>query len=81
MKAGYSDYFLFETVSYIDDDHKYLNEIAGIPTIDIIHLDPKSQNGSFFEHWHTSKDNMSVIDKQTLKAVGQTLMNVIYQEK
>jgi hypothetical protein len=81
VKAGYSDYFLFETVSYIDDDHKYINEIAGIPTIDIIHLDPKSQNGSFFEYWHTTGDNLSVIDKQTLKAVGQTLMNVIYQEK
>lgn len=80
-KAGYKKYFLYEPVGYIDDDHKYLNEIAGIPTINIIHLDPKSSNGSFFEYWHTTGDNLSVIDKQTLKVVGQTLLNLIYSEK
>jgi Zn-dependent M28 family amino/carboxypeptidase len=81
IKAGYSEYFLYEQVGYIDDDHKYINEIAGIPTIDIIQLDPESSNGSFFEYWHTTGDNLSVIDKQTLKVVGQTLLNVVYQEK
>jgi Zn-dependent M28 family amino/carboxypeptidase len=80
-KIGYSDYFVYEQVGYIDDDHKYVNEIAGIPTINIIHLDPKSSNGSFFEHWHTSGDKLNVIDKQTLKVVGKTLMTVIYNEK
>jgi len=80
-KAGFSEYFLYEQVGYIDDDHKYINEIAGIPTINIIHLDPKSSNGSFFEHWHTRGDKLEVIDKQTLKVVGKTLMTVIYNEK
>lgn len=80
-KIGFSDYFIYEQVGYIDDDHKYVNEIAGIPTINIIHLDPKSSNGSFFEHWHTSGDKLNVIDKQTLMVVGKTLMTVIYNEK
>ena len=31
-------------------------------------------------HWHTHADNMDVIDKATLKAVGQTLLQVIYEE-
>lgn len=79
-KIGFSEYFVYEQVGYIDDDHKYVNEIAGIPTINIIHLDPKSSNGSFFEHWHTSGDKLDVIDKQTLKVVGKTLMTVIYNE-
>jgi hypothetical protein len=35
----------------------------------------------FFEYWHTTKDDISIIDKQTLKAVGQTLLEVIYREK
>jgi glutaminyl-peptide cyclotransferase len=81
QRAGYSDYFIYEQVGYIDDDHKYINEIAKIPTIDIIHLDPESSNGSFFEYWHTTGDNLSVIDKQTLKVVGQTLLNVIFVEE
>jgi Zn-dependent M28 family amino/carboxypeptidase len=80
-RAGYAEYFLFEQVGYIDDDHKYINEIAKIPTINIIHLDPESSNSSFFEQWHTTADNMSVIDKQTLKVVGQTVLNVIFGEK
>jgi hypothetical protein len=80
-RLGYSAYFIFEQGGYIDDDHKYVNEIIKIPTINIIHLDPESSNRSFFDHWHTLGDTMDVIDKQTLKAVGQTLLYVIYHEK
>ena len=80
-RIGYSDYFIFEQTGYIEDDHKYINEIINIPTIDIIHLDAGSSNGSFFEYWHTVSDKMDVIDKETLKVVGQTLLTVIYEEK
>ena len=80
-RLGYSDYFLFDSAGYIDDDHKYVNEIAKIPTIDIIHLDTESSGSSFFKHWHTLGDTMDKIDKETLKAVGQTLLTVIFEEK
>lgn len=80
-RIGYTDYFFFDSAGYIDDDHKYVNEILGIPTIDIIHLDTESTGSSFFEHWHTLGDTMDKIDKETLKAVGQTLLTVIYEEK
>jgi hypothetical protein len=80
-RLGYSEYFLFEQGGYIDDDHKYVNEIIKIPTIDIIHLDSESSTSSFFEHWHTLGDTMDVIDKETLKVVGQTLLTVIFEEK
>lgn len=80
-RLGYTNYFLFESAGYIDDDHKYVNEIAKIPTIDIIHLDTESSGSSFFEHWHTLGDTMDKIDKETLKAVGQTLLTVIFEEK
>jgi Zn-dependent M28 family amino/carboxypeptidase len=80
-RAGYGTFFIFEKVGYIDDDHLSVNENAGIPTIDIIHLANNSSNGSFFEYWHTTKDNMDAIDKEVLKAVGQTLMTVIYEER
>ena len=77
-KLGYSDYFRYESNgAAITDDHVYVNTIANIPTFDIIALQP---NGNFSPHWHTQNDNMSVIDKRTLQAVGQTLMQVIYAQ-
>jgi hypothetical protein len=29
---------------------------------------------------HTHKDNMEIIDKGTLRAVGETVLQMIYQE-
>ena len=78
--AGYSSYFVDEEGGYITDDHLYVNEIAGIKCIDIINYDPESHNG-FGPYHHTMKDDMDWIDKETLKAVGQTVLNVIYNEK
>ncbi|MCK5079669.1 MAG: M28 family peptidase [Bacteroidales bacterium] len=78
---GYKKYFPGERGSYITDDHYYLNKIANIPTINIIHLDPESANGSFFEHWHTVSDNLESIDINTLKVVGTVVLNVVYREK
>jgi hypothetical protein len=76
--AGYSSYFPFEKGAGITDDHVFVNEIIKIPTIDIINLTPNSEK-SFATHWHTHDDNMSIIDKNTLKAVGETLLQVIYE--
>ena len=79
-RIGYSGYFYFENGIQITDDHYYINKIKNIPTIDIIHLDRTSQTG-FYRTWHTTNDNLSNIDKNTLKAVGQTLLTVIYEER
>jgi glutaminyl-peptide cyclotransferase len=76
-KAGFSSYFVYEEGGAITDDHVPVNEIIKIPTIDIIHLPAGSQTG-FPPHWHTHDDNMSVIDKTTLRAVGQTLLQYLY---
>jgi len=78
---GYDDYFLNDRGGYITDDHYYINKIINIPTINIIHLDKESVNGSFFQHWHTIDDNLEHIDKNTLGVVGNVLMNVVYLEK
>ncbi|MDD5571171.1 MAG: M28 family peptidase [Bacteroidales bacterium] len=74
---GYSGYFLYEGTGEITDDHYYINTIAKIPCIDIIQIDAE---GRFGDYWHTHDDNMKIIDKNTLKAVGQTLIEVIYRE-
>ena len=61
------------------DDHVAINKIAGIPTVDILHY--YTRTNEFFEHHHTITDDMNTIDKNTLKAVGQTLLEVIYNEE
>jgi hypothetical protein len=78
-KAGFSSYFpAIKSQGGVTDDHKYVNELAKIPTIDIIHLTDATRS-NFPAHWHTHNDNMDVIDKSTLKAVGQTLLQVLFE--
>ena len=79
-EIGYDEYFINELGNPINDDHIYMNTVAGIPTIDIIHLENESVNGSFYEHWHTLNDNLKQIDTATLKMVGTVVLNVIYNE-
>jgi Zn-dependent M28 family amino/carboxypeptidase len=79
-RIGYSDYFLYSKTGAITDDHVYINEYAKIPTIDIIHHDSSTPSG-FYKYWHTLKDDMDGINKNTLNAVGQTLLTVIFQEE
>jgi len=77
-RLGYSNYFLLEEGGYVTDDHVYVIRY-GIPSIDIIGSDRNSRSG-FGTHWHTHNDNLDIIDPNTLKAVGQTLLEVIYRE-
>jgi len=79
-KIGYGSYFLRTKGPPITDDHYYINKIANIPTINIIHLNTDSANGSFVEYWHTLKDDMSNISPETLQVVGEVVLNVVYNE-
>ncbi len=81
FSLGYGNLFVNKPGSPINDDHIPMNEIAGIPTINIIHLDPNSSNGTFFEQWHTINDNLETIDKETLRIVGNLVTHVIYHEQ
>lgn len=78
-KLGFGNYFLYKRTDGITDDHYYVNTITGIPSIDIIQHDPETSS-NFGKYWHTHDDNMDVIDRNTLKAVGQTVLQVLYNE-
>lgn len=78
QRIGYSKYFVYDDGGAITDDHIQVNQ-GGIPCIDVIGTDP--ENGSFPATWHTKADNMSNISKSTLKAVGQTMLEVIFTEQ
>ena len=77
---GYRPFFSNELGAVVSDDHVPMNQLAGIPTIDIIDLNPNSSNECFPEVWHTLNDNLEHIDKTTLGMVGDVLVHVVYEE-
>jgi len=78
IQIGHGDYFVDKRGGVVTDDHLYVNRIAEIPCIDIIDYD--DQRGGFNHTWHTQDDNIENIDKNTLKAVGEVLLAVIYEQ-
>ena len=73
-QLGYGSMFNNQQSYPITDDHYYVNYIAGIPCVDIIHYDIRNATG--FPHWwHTRNDDLSNISKQTLQAVGEVVMS------
>jgi glutaminyl-peptide cyclotransferase len=78
-EQGFSDFFINEEERQIIDDHVFVNEFRQTPTVDIIFLTKDSPTG-FGSHWHTHKDDINIINKTTLMAVGQTLVQVLFEE-
>ena len=75
---GHSDLFVNAQMGAITDDHVQLLQ-SGIPCIDVIASDVSGKG--FCSTWHTIDDNLQHIDKQTLKAVGETIAEVLWTEK
>ena len=82
-KTNNGNFFTDEITGHTIDDHRFVNELGGIPSICIVEYHTNfitmglSNYGAFH---HTHKDNMDVIDKKTLQAVGETVMHTIYTE-
>ena len=73
-QLGYGAMFSSQQSYPITDDHYYVNYIAGIPCVDIIHYDIRNATG--FPHWwHTRNDDLDNISKATLQAVGEVVMS------
>lgn len=78
-RSGNGSRFVNSVGGNIIDDHIQVNR-AGIPAIVIIeNNNPHTQ--SFNPTGHTQSDDMSNIDRATLETVGQTMLNLIYEEK
>lgn len=74
-KAGHGDMFPRNYGGAVTDDHVELIK-QGIPAIDIIDY---RVNEGFCPTWHTMADNIDNIDKESLRAVGETLLHFIYR--
>lgn len=78
-KLGYGHYFTQKSGGYITDDHLPVNQHERAPSVNIINLKNDTRTG-FAAHWHTHRDDTRNIDRNSLKAAGQTVMEVIYTE-
>lgn len=78
-KMGYGDLFQDFNAGAIADDHYYINAIGRIPMIDIINRPMKTESG-FGDYHHTHKDDIDIVDKRTLRVVGQVVTAVLYRE-
>ncbi len=71
-KLGWGAYFVNKDGSALVDDHVPIIKERKIPALDIVNYDNNRENG-FGEHWHTQGDNLNIISKETLRAVGETV--------
>ncbi len=76
-ELGFGAFFPFVPHSPIVDDHYFIAKKAGIPAVDVIHLNV--EKGGFFPHWHTRGDSPDKIDKTTLEVVGKTALTLVYR--
>jgi len=77
---GHNDKFVKAVGGSITDDHIYVMGLREFPMIDIIDFDNNKPNGGFGHYHHTQQDNMDVINKSTLRAVGETVLGVLKYE-
>lgn len=68
---GYEEYFINEPKHTILDDHVPFIEL-GIPAVDIIDIE--------YPYWHTSQDTLDKISPNSLKVVGETLLQWILMQ-
>ncbi len=77
-RLGYSHIFVPKTEGGVTDDHLFVNTIARIPMINIVHFEPGI--GYFGDFHHSQKDNLELINAEMLGIVGTTVLNTIYYE-
>lgn len=74
-RAGLADRFPRRLGGGVVDDHLFINR-AGIPCIDVIEsVNPAT--GTFNPTWHTVDDNLANIDRSSLRAAAQTLLEFL----
>ena len=77
-RAGYGSYFPKKQGGGVMDDHVPLCR-RGIPVADIVPYYPDCKQSGFGPTWHTLEDDLEHIDRNTLKAVGQTLVQLLVE--
>ena len=79
QNLGYSQFFTNTESPPTTDDHLYVNQLANIHCIDIVHYETSKMN--YASHHHTHADNLNVIDKNTLQMVGHVVLETVFSEQ
>lgn len=77
-ELGYGNLFINAKRGGITDDHVFVMRGTRIPTVDIISM-PNDPPRVFGTYHHTHDDNMDIIDKSILSAVGKVVATVVYR--
>jgi glutaminyl-peptide cyclotransferase len=73
-EMGYGDVFLDQSAGEIDDDHVPLIG-AGIPAVDVIDMEYGPDNA----YWHSPQDLPRNASRETLRAVGNVVAELLYR--
>lgn len=83
-RLGYGVLFRDEVTPQTIDDNYFVSYFGDVPSANIVeyHVDvnPEVRSMGYGLFHHTHKDDMSIIDVARLRAVGETVMEVIYLE-
>lgn len=78
-EQGHGDLFVQTEGAPVSDDHVVINRVLGIPTIDIIHYRNAEGGGvQFPPYWHTQRDDLDIIDRSVMDAVGGVVAELVY---
>jgi hypothetical protein len=77
---GYSNYFKNDVTPQTVDDNLFVSQLGGVPSANIVHYQVQVLPMGYGPFHHTHQDNMRVISKPTLEAVGNTLLDVIWND-
>ena len=77
---GYGEYFQNEVTPQTVDDNLFVSELGGIPSANIVHYQVQVIPMGYGPFHHTHADNMDVIDRNPLNAVGNTILDVLWND-
>lgn len=76
-QMGYGQLFINQRGGGITDDHVFVNQILGLPTVDIIDT-RMDTDGTFYPYWHTTQDTFDKLSKETIQKVGNLLIKLLW---
>ena len=76
---GFGDRFDTSPTPPTIDDNYFVSDLAGIPSANIVDYRIQVRPMGYGPFHHTHGDNMSIIDRETLRQVGTTVLSVVRQ--
>jgi len=78
-ELGFGERFKPRATPPTVDDNLFVSEFARIPSANIVDYRMNIRPMGYGPFHHTHRDNMSIIDKETLRQVGVTVMSILRQ--